>query len=89
MSFSKKNIIKEEDYRRLALDVLSKLNVIKVHERGDYYEEIGILSDEILDKALTLTKNKIDDLDLNIFKTILIKVYKDAGIEKADTHFNK
>ena len=89
MSFSKKNIIKEEDYRRLALDVLSKLNVIKVHERGDYYEEIGILSDEILNKALTLTKNKIDDLDLNTFKTILIKVYKEAGIEKADTHFNK
>lgn len=89
MSIIKSKIDKEEDYRRLSLNILSQLNVIKIHERGDYYHEIDVLSDDLIEHAISIAKSKIYDLDINAFKLILIDVYKEAGIETCDAHFNK
>ena len=89
MSIFKSKIDKKEDYRRLSLYILSKLNVIRIHERGDYYQEIDTLSDGLINQAISLAKSKISDLDTDAFKSILIDVYNEAGTERGDTHFNK
>ena len=89
MSIIKSKIDKKEDYRRLSLYILSQLNVIKIHERGDYYQEIGFLSDDLIEQAISLAKSEIHDLDIYAFKLILIDVYKEAGMETCDEHFNK
>lgn len=52
MSIFKSKIDKKEDYRRLSLYILSKLNVIRIHERGDYYQEIDTLSDGLINQAI-------------------------------------
>lgn len=89
MSIFKSKIDKKEDYRRLSLYILSRLNVIRIHESGDYYQEIDTLSDDLINQAISIAKSKISDLDTDAFKSILIDVYKEAGTEIGDTHFNE
>ena len=89
MSIFKSKIDEKEDYRRLSLYILSRLNVIRIHESGDYYQEIDTLSDDLINQAISIAKSKISDLDTDAFKSILIDVYKEAGTEIGDTHFNE
>ena len=88
MSIITSKMDKEEDYRRLSLNILSQLNVIKIHERGDYYKQAGDLSDDLVEEAIKIAKDNIACLDAKAFKSILLNVYKEAGIETGDEHFN-
>lgn len=89
MSMTKHTIEKEESYRKLSIEILSQLNVIKVHERGDYYWQLTTLTDDLLNESINLAKKESQNLDAEVFKAILLDVYKEAGIEDGDKHFDK
>lgn len=87
MSIIKNKIDNKEDYRGLSLYILSQLNVIKIHERGDYYQQTEDLSEDLVEEAIKLAKDNIASLDVEEFKSILLDVYKESGIENIDEHF--
>ena len=92
MSGSKRVIENDEYYRNLALEILSELNVIKIYETGDYYWEIDFLTDDLIDKAIKIAKDKSEsDNPINIkdFKLILKNIYDEYDIEDGDSNFNK
>ena len=92
MSITKRNIEKNEDYRKMADDILIEIGAIKECEfHSDHYYETGIFEENMLYGICTnkLKEKHGEKQDFQLFHSQISEIIRNAAIESSCPYCEK